>query len=72
VIPRLSVDAQRWLHGALATALTLAVAGCGGLQSPGLPLPQKHSWEESFNRGDSAAVAALHAPDADLVTVSTI
>lgn len=32
-----------------------------------MPLAQKHFWEESFNRGDSAAVAALYAPDAQLV-----
>lgn len=64
---RLSVAARRWLRGALAVALTLAVAGCSGLHGPGLPLPQKHSWENSFNRGDSAAVAALYAPDGELV-----
>jgi uncharacterized protein (TIGR02246 family) len=64
---RLSVDVQRWLRGALATALALAVAGCGGLQSPGLPLPQKRSWEDSFNRGNAAAIVALYAPDAELV-----
>ncbi len=63
----LSVDAQRRLRDALAIALTLAVAGCGGLQGPGLPLLQKRSWEDSFNRGNSAAVAALYAPDAELV-----
>ncbi len=31
------------------------------------PLAQKRSWELSFNRGDSAAVAALYAPNAELV-----
>jgi uncharacterized protein (TIGR02246 family) len=30
-------------------------------------MAQKNSWERSFNRGDSAAVAALYAPDAELV-----
>jgi len=63
-----SVDVQRWFRGALTVALVLSVAGCSGLQGPGLPLAQKHSWEGSFNRGDSAAVAALYAPDAQLVT----
>jgi uncharacterized protein (TIGR02246 family) len=35
--------------------------------NPNLPLAQKHSWETSFNRGDSAAIASLYAPDAELV-----
>jgi quinohemoprotein ethanol dehydrogenase len=35
--------------------------------SPGLPLTQKRSWEKSFNSGNSAAVAALYAPDAELI-----
>jgi uncharacterized protein (TIGR02246 family) len=48
-------------------ALALSVAGCGGPQSTGLPLVQKHSWEDSFNKGNSAAVGALYAPDAELV-----
>lgn len=60
-------DAQRWLRGTLAVTLVMAVTGCGGSNGAGLPLAQKHSWEESFNRGDSAAVAALYAPDAQLV-----
>lgn len=67
MIRQLPIDAQRWLCGALAIALALAVAGCGGLQSAGLPLRQKRSWEGSFNKGNSAAVAALYAPDAELV-----
>lgn len=67
MIRRLPATARRWLQCVLAVALTLAAAGCGGPESPGLPLPQKHSWEESFTRGDAAAVAALYAPDGELV-----
>lgn len=65
---RRSVEAQRWLRGAWLVALVLGATGCGGLQSTGVPFAQKHSWEESFNKGDAAAVAALYAPDAQLVT----
>jgi len=45
------------------------VAACGGpgVVSPGVSPELKHSWEVNFNRGDSAAVAALYAPDAELV-----
>jgi ketosteroid isomerase-like protein len=68
MIRRLSVDAHRCIRGALtAAALTLAVAGCGGSQNSALPLAKKRSWEDSFNSGNSAAVAALYAPDAELV-----
>ena len=56
----------KWLRGAAAVAVTLAVAACS-LQSPEPPLAQKLSWEAHFNAGDSAAVAALYAPDAQLV-----
>jgi uncharacterized protein (TIGR02246 family) len=35
--------------------------------SPGVPPELKHSWEVNFNRGDAAAVAALYAPDAQLL-----
>jgi ketosteroid isomerase-like protein len=63
---QLSIDVQRWLRGTLVVAIMLAVAGCG-LQKSGLPLTQKRSWETSFNAGNSAAVAALYAPDAQLV-----
>lgn len=60
-------EAQRWLRGTLTLALALVVAGCGVHQSSGLPLSQKRSWEDSFNSGNSAAVAALYAPDAQLI-----
>jgi uncharacterized protein (TIGR02246 family) len=63
----LSVDAQRWLRGALALALTLVVAGWGSPESAGAPVAKKRSWEISFNGGNPAAVAALYAPDARLV-----
>ena len=45
----------------------LAMGGCSGRADSGPPLAQKHSWEVSFNRGDSAAVTALYAPNAELV-----
>lgn len=46
----------------------LAVAcGATGSVSPGVSPELKHSWEEHFNHGDAAAVAALYAPDAELV-----
>ncbi len=66
MIRRLPADTQHWIRRALAVAITLAVTACT-VQSPGLPLTQKRSWEEHFNAGDSAAVAALYAPDAQLV-----
>ena len=62
----LDTHARQWLRGAVAVALTLAVGACS-MHSPALPLAQKRSWEEHFNAGDSAAVAALYAPDAQLV-----
>ena len=55
------------LRRGTALALALAVAGCHGATDTALPMAQKVSWETSFNRGDSAAVAALYAPDAELV-----
>jgi ketosteroid isomerase-like protein len=66
MIRRFPADTRQWLRGAPAVALTLAVAACT-VQGPDLPLTQKRSWEEHFNAGDSAAVAALYAPDAQLV-----
>jgi uncharacterized protein (TIGR02246 family) len=32
-----------------------------------VPPELKHSWEVNFNRGDAGAVAALYAPDAQLL-----
>ncbi|HVS77801.1 MAG TPA: nuclear transport factor 2 family protein [Steroidobacteraceae bacterium] len=64
---RRTVDGPRWIRRAAAMALILAAAGCGAPTDSGIPLAQKRSWETSFNRGDSAAVAALYAPDAELV-----
>jgi uncharacterized protein (TIGR02246 family) len=39
--------------------------------TPGVPPELKHSWEVSFNRGDAAGVAALYAPDAQLLMSAT-
>jgi uncharacterized protein (TIGR02246 family) len=59
-----------------ATLLRLLVAsGAGfvltacsaGITTPAVPPDLKHSWEVAFNRGDSAAVAALYSQDAELV-----
>jgi uncharacterized protein (TIGR02246 family) len=69
---RRAIDGRRWPGTALTLALlTLAAAlALGGCNSPGASSPtlaQKRSWEVSFNRGDSAAVADLYAPNAELV-----
>ena len=52
---------------AAAAAMTLGACGARGSVSPGVSPELKHSWEVNFNRGDAAAVAALYAPDAQLV-----
>lgn len=66
---RHTAHGRRWRRGALALTVILTVAGCSGPNNTGIPpLAQKHFWETSFNRGDSAAVVALYAPDAELVT----
>jgi uncharacterized protein (TIGR02246 family) len=54
--------AVTWLSGCVLVA-------CSGPSSvsPGVSPELKHSWEVSFNRGDSAAVANLYAPDAQLL-----
>lgn len=57
---------HEWLRRMLVVAVILALGGCSPAGS-GLPVAKKRSWETSFNRGDSAAVAALYAPDAELV-----
>lgn len=56
-------------QGQLSLALALAVIGfLGGCSSPtGPALARKRSWEVSFNQGHASAVAALYAPDAELV-----
>ncbi|HVW69456.1 MAG TPA: DUF4440 domain-containing protein [Steroidobacteraceae bacterium] len=53
----------------LCSLLGLALlSGCSTpVVSPGMPPELKHSWEVSFNRGDSAAVAALYSDNAELV-----
>lgn len=61
------IKEQRSLLVMVAFTATLGLTGCRSLPRADLPLAQKHSWETSFNRGDSAAIAALYAPDAELV-----
>jgi uncharacterized protein (TIGR02246 family) len=67
VTHRPAVDRHGWPGLALAFAAILTVAGCSSPLDSGPPLARKNSWEESFNRGDAAGVAALYAPDAELV-----
>jgi len=52
---------------AIAGAAVLSACGATGSTSPGVSPELKHSWEVSFNRGDAASVAALYAPEAELV-----
>jgi ketosteroid isomerase-like protein len=53
---------------ALVSAACGVLEACGGgVSSPGVPPEMKHSWEVAFNRGDSAAVAALYSSNAELV-----
>ena len=60
-------------HAALGRLLctvgmTLALTACGdSVVTPGVPVELKHSWEVSFNQGNSAAVAALYSEEARLV-----
>jgi ketosteroid isomerase-like protein len=52
-----------------AACLTLMLGACVQATrtiSPGVPSELKHSWEESFNKGDVDGVAALYANDAQL------
>jgi ketosteroid isomerase-like protein len=54
----------------VTACLALVLAACmpaPSTTSPGVSPELKHSWEVSFNRGDASAVAALYAPDAQLV-----
>jgi uncharacterized protein (TIGR02246 family) len=62
-----TVAPQQTLFVTAAFTAILGIPGCSTLPHPELPAAQKHSWETSFNRGDSAAIAALYAPDAELV-----
>ena len=54
---------------ALLAASIVTVSSCAppAAVSPGVPPDLKHSWEVNFNRGDGGAVAALYAPDAQLL-----
>ena len=69
--PRLSATKAR--HTPLgrffcAIGVILALSACGdSVVSPGVPVELKHSWEVSFNQGDSTAVAALYSEQAQLV-----
>jgi len=52
-----------------AACLTLMLGACAKENrtfSPGVPPALKHSWEESFNKGDVDGVAVLYANDAQL------
>ncbi|MDB6089841.1 MAG: hypothetical protein JWN85_2625 [Gammaproteobacteria bacterium] len=52
----------------VAPAAGLVLTACSaGIATPAVPVELKHSWEVAFNRGDSAAVAALYSQDAQLV-----
>ena len=63
------------LLAALALA-TPVVAGAQGVERPRLPLRTalnelsafRAEYQEAFNKGDHAAVAAMYAPDATLIT----
>jgi uncharacterized protein (TIGR02246 family) len=50
-----------------STAGFVLTACSAGITTPAVPVELKHSWEVAFNRGDSAAVAALYSRDAQLV-----
>ena len=54
------------VRSAIAGAVLIAACS-GGTVSPGVSPELKHTWEVAFNRGDSAAVAALYSPDAELI-----
>lgn len=57
------------LRAALLTGLC-ALASCARdvpPASPAVPPERKHSWETAFNRGDAATIAALYAPDGQLL-----
>lgn len=58
---------RSWLGLTLPLALFFMVGGCTATREMGAPLARKRTWELFFNRGDSAAVADLYAPNADLV-----
>jgi ketosteroid isomerase-like protein len=56
------------LRARSAIAGAVLIGACsGGTVSPGVSPELKHTWEVAFNRGDSAAVAALYSPDAALI-----
>jgi ketosteroid isomerase-like protein len=73
IVTCLRLSATKVRHAALgrlvcAFGVILALTACGdSVVSPGVPVELKHSWEVSFNQGDSAAVAALYSEEAQLV-----
>ncbi len=61
---------QRPALRALLLSGLFALASCARevpVASPAVPPERKHSWEEAFNRGDADAIAALYAPDGQLL-----
>jgi uncharacterized protein (TIGR02246 family) len=54
-------------RGCCFVVLALLSACAEPISQPGVSPDRKHSWEVAFNHGDSAAVAALYAQDAQLV-----
>jgi ketosteroid isomerase-like protein len=60
--------------GSLAALATILLAGCHSAArpatSPGSPAELRQAWQDAFNRADTAALVALYAPDAVLVTPS--
>ena len=67
------MNQQEMLAGRTAVRLMLlllvfwSLCGCELRTESGPPLARKQSWEVFFNRGDSAAVAALYSQNANLV-----
>lgn len=55
---------------AVLFAMTLLIVGC---EKPGGSLPDDvtSAWEEAFNKGDAAGVAALYTEDAQLMPPAT-
>lgn len=64
---RPSVCDQACLRLTLVLAVMCATVSCSSLMGREPPLARKRSWEVSFNQGHASAVAALYAPDAQLV-----
>jgi uncharacterized protein (TIGR02246 family) len=63
----LLLETMRCLGSACLMVSLAACAASPRTAEPGVPPELKHSWELSFNQGNAKAVAALYAPDAQLV-----